>query len=467
MPGKRPVPLPDAIFKPKEQSGAKKKLTDVGGPLADDMPAEIPVHNTFIQFGAPKGVELGKQLSTAPAWIGPTLKSMIQSFIPPTKEPDDDDEKGEESESTGDLMASPMNIPVFRYSLSSTSARAAGVPASNQVVASYERWPDPEKVHAPTVAPKAKKEEKDDKDNEGNDTEEKKDEFKSELTLETIGDLPSLGSERHDDGLCKRCCFFPKGRCLNGKSCEFCHYPHEKRKRKKKKKKKSADKDGSDSEADSEVDEDQVVTTLDCGGSSTASPDRRRGGSSASESQVVSPSEKLQSSPAQGDSSTMSMTHLSNLDSIESESKEDVKTAPEGEQNRFHSAGEEAASPKNEGYLSMPSTASSVPNWPKAPFQLEEPSASSTDPSNETYTFTPGALAFPSSSSAPPVPPPPDIAPVSITADQRIPLYPPPATFADYDYTGDCSWGYRPDLAGLPTCPPAAAPTFSTRPPPR
>lgn len=53
---------------------------------------------------------------------------------------------------------------------------------------------------------------------------------------------PSLGSDQHAAGTCKRCCFFPRGRCTNGYECEFCHYDHEKRKRKNKKKKK---KDGS------------------------------------------------------------------------------------------------------------------------------------------------------------------------------------------------------------------------------
>jgi len=51
---------------------------------------------------------------------------------------------------------------------------------------------------------------------------------------------PSLGSEAHEGGTCKRCCFYPRGRCTNGYNCEFCHYEHEKRKRKNKKKKKKA-----------------------------------------------------------------------------------------------------------------------------------------------------------------------------------------------------------------------------------
>lgn len=44
------------------------------------------------------------------------------------------------------------------------------------------------------------------------------------------GELPSLGSAKHATGECKRCNFFAKGRCLNGKDCTFCHLPHEKRK---------------------------------------------------------------------------------------------------------------------------------------------------------------------------------------------------------------------------------------------
>mmetsp|Transcript_100741 Transcript_100741/g.157315 ORF Transcript_100741/g.157315 Transcript_100741/m.157315 type:complete len:539 (+) Transcript_100741:65-1681(+) len=51
--------------------------------------------------------------------------------------------------------------------------------------------------------------------------------------------LPSIGSAGHSAGDCKRCCFFPKGRCSNGHDCTFCHFDHEKRKRLKKKKKRS------------------------------------------------------------------------------------------------------------------------------------------------------------------------------------------------------------------------------------
>lgn len=42
--------------------------------------------------------------------------------------------------------------------------------------------------------------------------------------------LPSLGSALHAAGQCRPCNFFGKGRCENGKACEFCHVPHQKRK---------------------------------------------------------------------------------------------------------------------------------------------------------------------------------------------------------------------------------------------
>lgn len=50
------------------------------------------------------------------------------------------------------------------------------------------------------------------------------------------GVLPSIGSASHFQGNCDRCCFHPKGRCVNGFNCQHCHFDHEKRKRKGKKK---------------------------------------------------------------------------------------------------------------------------------------------------------------------------------------------------------------------------------------
>eukprot|EP00927_Polykrikos_kofoidii_P054370 TRINITY_DN48795_c0_g1_i1.p1 TRINITY_DN48795_c0_g1~~TRINITY_DN48795_c0_g1_i1.p1 ORF type:complete len:745 (-),score=108.53 TRINITY_DN48795_c0_g1_i1:284-2518(-) len=45
-----------------------------------------------------------------------------------------------------------------------------------------------------------------------------------------LENLPSVGSALHSLGNCRRCNFFPKGKCKNGRECTFCHFPHEKRK---------------------------------------------------------------------------------------------------------------------------------------------------------------------------------------------------------------------------------------------
>lgn len=52
------------------------------------------------------------------------------------------------------------------------------------------------------------------------------------ITLEEYGgELPSVGSADHFNGSCKRCAFFSKGRCKNGKDCSHCHFGHEARSR--------------------------------------------------------------------------------------------------------------------------------------------------------------------------------------------------------------------------------------------
>lgn len=52
------------------------------------------------------------------------------------------------------------------------------------------------------------------------------------LTRELVDvELPSVGSAAHFDGSCKRCAFFSKGRCQNGKDCSHCHFSHEARPR--------------------------------------------------------------------------------------------------------------------------------------------------------------------------------------------------------------------------------------------
>lgn len=46
------------------------------------------------------------------------------------------------------------------------------------------------------------------------------------MPVDYDGELPSVGSVGHVDGSCKRCAFFPKGRCNNGKDCTHCHFEH-------------------------------------------------------------------------------------------------------------------------------------------------------------------------------------------------------------------------------------------------
>mmetsp|Transcript_35358 Transcript_35358/g.64713 ORF Transcript_35358/g.64713 Transcript_35358/m.64713 type:complete len:429 (+) Transcript_35358:79-1365(+) len=72
--------------------------------------------------------------------------------------------------------------------------------------------------------------------------------------------LPSKGSAGHFNGTCDRCCFFPKGRCINGYNCDHCHFEHEKRKRKNKKKKAEEEKE--EEKINAQAEEDDAATRL-------------------------------------------------------------------------------------------------------------------------------------------------------------------------------------------------------------
>jgi len=63
-----------------------------------------------------------------------------------------------------------------------------------------------------------------------------------EVEVVELAELPSIGSKDHAIGECKRCAFFFKGRCRNGKECSHCHLPHDatRRKRNRRKAKGSA-----------------------------------------------------------------------------------------------------------------------------------------------------------------------------------------------------------------------------------
>jgi translation initiation factor 4G len=55
--------------------------------------------------------------------------------------------------------------------------------------------------------------------------------FESKVVPLADGELPSVGSAGHEEGTCKRCAFFPKGRCKNGADCTHCHFDHPKQPR--------------------------------------------------------------------------------------------------------------------------------------------------------------------------------------------------------------------------------------------
>jgi hypothetical protein len=232
MPKKaRPAPLAESIF--------HNKLVELQSEEKAHNIADLPVHNTFIQFDSPTAAEATKQkILTAPAWIGTAsfssvansaMNAAIQASTtqsPHSSEnqvaPSLPDTADSESSLRSDLwMLSPKKIQVPSYtgSGSGEDALPGSVPKSQEQAAEGEPT-----RHAPR-GPLAKP-----------------------------GEMPSIGSAKHNDGLCKRCCFFPKGRCTNGFDCEFCHLEHDKRKRKKKKKSRSKAQDDDD-DSDSGDDE--------------------------------------------------------------------------------------------------------------------------------------------------------------------------------------------------------------------
>lgn len=51
-----------------------------------------------------------------------------------------------------------------------------------------------------------------------------------EAPLDENGNITSVGSAKHAEGLCKPCLFtYSKEECKNGVNCEFCHIPHKRR----------------------------------------------------------------------------------------------------------------------------------------------------------------------------------------------------------------------------------------------
>lgn len=239
MPRKeRPVPLSDSIF--------KQKLGPTHDAPTQGSAEAIPVRNTFIQFEASEGLaDTRKSLTTAPAWIGPCFQSAMEMVVQSSvqvncHEPMDSPDSSGSKETDHDplaAMGSPKKVPLTRYCLSSSSARAAGL-SSGSTAGVTSSMTDSSLPHSgPGTGTTDKPDDDEVLDDEDDDASESGNENAGQRRQPVPpGELPSLGSMKHAEGLCKRCCFFPKGRCNNGYDCEFCHYEHEKRKRKKKKK---------------------------------------------------------------------------------------------------------------------------------------------------------------------------------------------------------------------------------------
>lgn len=51
------------------------------------------------------------------------------------------------------------------------------------------------------------------------------------ISVDELGDLPSLGSVKHATAECQPCSFFRRSKCTSGKACLYCHLEHEKDKR--------------------------------------------------------------------------------------------------------------------------------------------------------------------------------------------------------------------------------------------
>lgn len=230
MPKKaRPSPLAESIFREKlAELQSSNEATDVSA---------LPVHNTFIQFGSPNITEGAKQrLATAPAWIGTTsFQSTVREMM---------QEAATQSPSTSEEAPAEPSLPGTADSEKSMGLTWLGFPKKVPVLLRSEggalggdappkgAWMPEEAGCKDTV-----------------DKEPPVVRQRPRGPMAAPGDMPSRGSAGHNDGLCKRCCFFPKGRCTNGFDCEFCHLEHDKRKRKKKKKSKGKAQDSDDSDS--------------------------------------------------------------------------------------------------------------------------------------------------------------------------------------------------------------------------
>lgn len=190
-------------------------------------------------------------LATSPSKVAPPpaaaapVTYLVQASAPASSGP-----AGQASLAAGALAAWPTAGPPTSLAAPAALLLPGGQPAAPHrgavVTTSASAYALPSSIMTRPLEPHDEDDDNDDEDSEGEDNQQQQlnqpNRKVEDAPKPPPGALhPSLGSEAHESGACKRCCFFPRGRCTNGYECDFCHYEHEKRKRKNKKKKK---KDG-------------------------------------------------------------------------------------------------------------------------------------------------------------------------------------------------------------------------------
>jgi len=238
---------------PEARDGVRRPTPLLLGPLlfgndaeAPELPISpptycmaIPVHRTFIEFNCPERSPTGYHwaMHSAPASMAHDIRGDLEAEAAQVtyahwgSYPTADDTivagpPGSARQGAGDQgsAASDEGPPAIRYRLSPTSAKASGYLLGSEV----KKEPGVRNV------PDSLGSTDDGEDCSGDEDE---DVFVCPEYSEGAP-LPSAGSAEHGEGSCRRCCFFPKGRCNNGYDCSFCHFAHEKRKPKNKKKSK-------------------------------------------------------------------------------------------------------------------------------------------------------------------------------------------------------------------------------------
>jgi len=153
---------------------------------------------------------------------------------------------GKDADSESDVSTPPSDNSVPRYQsavtylYTPTSALAEGLWRSLTQAAISSKQASKTKGGRAALGVQALQEEEDDA--ASSDGEDEDEDIEICPVYSATAELPSLGSAAHSTGSCRRCCFFPKGRCTNGSDCQFCHFAHEKRNKKKNKKKNKKNK---------------------------------------------------------------------------------------------------------------------------------------------------------------------------------------------------------------------------------